>query len=255
MRFRSDEQRKAVFSNLFCRGSNRFALYVDPSSKRVRSSEYPEVDFKLETDYRPGVDSVTLDEALQVLGTSPEEYWSGVNVGQVKLKPSLRGKGGHYRPAATEESADEVLRWKLFQEGVMGEEAKEKVEKLKDLDAYKEALGRAKERTPLIMISHFRGMGSETPRIVAHELGHHMDYEARELGRYNKAHVEPTADYAANIISGGVVRKKYKPVIKDVGIQHAEYAIALKEAKTPSYEDLLKYADEEDLAGGILDEI
>jgi hypothetical protein len=74
-----------------------------------------------------------------------------------------------------------------------------------------------------------------------------MDYEDRELGRYNKAHVEPVADYAANIIVDGVVRKKYAPRIRDYAIEQAGHAIALKEARTPSYDELLRYANEEDL--------
>jgi len=246
MKFANDSQRKALFARLNSFSSvnlsvgNRFALYYDKG--RVRSTEYPQIDFKLESNMEPHVGMTDEEEALKVLGAVPEEYWAGVGVVQTKLKPYFRGKGGHYRPAASEESADEVLSWKLFQEGVMGDEAKEKISKLKELPEYKRAMEKVSERTPLVMISHFRGMGSETPRIVAHELGHHMDHEARELGRYDKAFVEPVADYAANIIVDGVVRKKYHPHARDFGIQQAEYAIALKEATTPSYEELEEYA-------------
>lgn len=46
MRFSSDRQRRAVFANIFSK-SNRFALYVDDKSKRIRSTEYPSIDFKV----------------------------------------------------------------------------------------------------------------------------------------------------------------------------------------------------------------
>jgi hypothetical protein len=45
MNFKSDAQRKAVFTSLFSKGSNRFALYI--KDNHIRSTVYPQVNVKI----------------------------------------------------------------------------------------------------------------------------------------------------------------------------------------------------------------
>ena len=60
---RSDKQRRAMFASIFSSGKNnfstipkgncynKFTLEFDTESGRVKSDEYPEVDFKLTSEF------------------------------------------------------------------------------------------------------------------------------------------------------------------------------------------------------------
>jgi hypothetical protein len=105
-------------------------------------------------------------------------------------------------------------------------------------------VGEKQVNTPAVRIHHFRGMGSNTPRVLAHELGHHIDAETREE---RSSHKEPIADAIADITYGGKTWRKYPPRWKEHAVEHAEYAVALKEAKTPSFEELSRYTGENEI--------
>jgi len=249
VKFANDKQRRGFFARL-----NKFSLYYDDDSGRVRSTEFPGVDFKLKTDYKSGVDSISSEEALKVLSSSPEEYFSGVETVEVDLKPMNRGRLGTYTQHLDKERLNKAIEdidrryeWLTKEYNVHDPTRLDFLAEHKS-NAY-DRLARTEEKqvdTPVVKIHHFRGLGSQTPRILAHELGHHIDAETREE---RSSHKEPIADSIADITYGGKTWRKYPKRWKEASEEQAEYAVALKEEKTPSFGELLKYADEEDLGG------
>jgi len=243
MKFKSDSQRKAVFSNMFSR-YNGFSLYYDEGSGRVRSTDYPSVDFALETNLGTGSSKTDINKALDILGSTPDEYYDGLNKVNVKLTKGKRGTSGMYYGSVDDidRRRDYALdRYKYLKENYNFDEDKLNNSLRKTMNKLDRIEGGSDER-PRITIRHME-YGS-TPWVLAHEIGHHLDYEVEKP----KDVKEPVAEAVAEIIYGSRSLRAFPKSQREIGKDRAEYAIALKEAKVDSYDDILKYIGEDEIS-------
>ena len=236
MRFSSDKQRKAAFANMM-------SLYYDPESKRIRSTEYPQVDFKLVT--RPGVDREEFLDRIEEF----EPYFGGIERFDLKRKSVPRGRLGTYYKRLTDddyntliEHAEDKKRFLIDEVGVdpsLVDQAADRY--IGDLDKRMEA-----ER-PRVIVSQVGDLGWGEyyggRRTLAHELGHHADFEDRGKGYAT----EPVADSIAEELTGVRSKRKYPKSRIEFGKEQAEYAIALQKEKTPSFEELESYVGEDEI--------
>jgi len=62
-----------MFANMFsCKSDNRFALEFDKESGRVKSDEFPEVDFKLKSEFG------TVEDKIDLMERFPDEFYSDI---------------------------------------------------------------------------------------------------------------------------------------------------------------------------------
>jgi hypothetical protein len=233
MRFSSDAQRRAVFSNL-----NKLSLYIDKNTGRLRSTEYPQVDVKMDS-------KVDVEDIIPLLEDVGEENIAGLSKLEVVTRKKPIGLGGTFKRATTEEDLIERIEQErnFFKESIKDWDRHE----YKFDEKAKELLRKKKKERPDRPLIRIRMVGDEDVdrAVVAHEVGHHVDTEA---GGKRDPYVELPAEAMEEVVIGDWVnRKKRREREKEYGRQRIEEAIAIQEAKTPSYEELTSFISFSDL--------
>jgi hypothetical protein len=226
MRFRSDSQRKAVFSKLAWKSVciqngcnqfsklNKFALKYDPYSGRVTSDEYPNVSFIL---FVPNP-----NEYLRELEDIPEQQLAGL--GAIVSDDRMRGAKPFGHRLASYTSGVPVYG----KDDVGKEVSVIRTRFPEEIEAYYEA--------------HPEKGKYDFGDVLAHEVGHSVT--ANILGKSSlnkhKGTSEVVADKFMHEYTGA--KQRHLPT-KEEDLERAySYLETLQELKTPSVGQLEKYA-------------
>jgi len=233
VRFKSDSQRKAVFSNIFS-GDGKFSLYLDSKSKRVRSTVYPTVDFDLDVSVSGVSKRDARKDAIKFLNYSldeiPEYDYAGLS--RLVLAEDINHEGGSDNHG--------VLLGSYADRGHGIDEFENMVPK--DFVSSKEYRRLKKswlDRFPEIGLKSDQSF-EEGVDTAAHELGHYIVGESGLGVDWRKGYeCEPPAElYASNITGGKLVYKMTEPERKKFE-DMIDYSEALQKLKNPSIEELM----------------